>query len=100
MEHLNSSLFAAQINTPFQVDSGAAEPLAIELFEVTDRSDQYETEQFSLLFRGPLTPVLPQGIQALKHDQLGVLKLFLVPLGPDSHGMRYQAVFNRLKKRV
>ncbi len=42
--------------------------------------------QFSLVFRGPLEPVLPQAIYGLEHDALGHLDLFLVPIGPAEGG--------------
>ncbi|HET6509762.1 MAG TPA: hypothetical protein VFG42_23415 [Baekduia sp.] len=48
---------------------------------------------FSLLFRGPVEPVLAQRIQRLEHDALGPLELFLVPVGRDAAGTRYEAVF-------
>ena len=50
-------------------------------------------EPFSLIFRGPGEPVMPQRIYALTHDSLGNLELFLVPIGPDQGGMLYQAIF-------
>ena len=50
-------------------------------------------EPFSIVFRGPLEPVLPQRIYVLEHDDLGALEIFLVPVGPDDAGMRYEAVF-------
>jgi len=28
-----------------------------------------------------------------QHPEMAGLELFLVPIGPDAHGMRYQAVF-------
>jgi hypothetical protein len=37
---------------------------------------------------------LPQQIYTLEHITLGVLDLFIVPLGPDGIGMRYEVVFN------
>ena len=50
---------------------------------------------FSLLFHGPLTPLLPQRIYPLAHEQLGTQLIFIVPLGPDrEHSvMRYEAIF-------
>lgn len=56
---------------------------------------------FAVLFHDPLEPVLPQGIYRLEHEQLGVLELFIVPIGPDEPSepgrqptaMRYEAVF-------
>jgi hypothetical protein len=50
-------------------------------------------QQFSLLFRGPDEPQLSQGLWELEHDGLGLVALFLVPLGPDAEGPRYEAVF-------
>jgi hypothetical protein len=37
---------------------------------------------------------VPQAIYAMRHPTLGALDVFLVPIGPDAVGMRYQAVFN------
>lgn len=51
-------------------------------------------EPFSLVFLGPLQPVLPQRTWALGHVDLGALEVFLVPIGPKDGRMRYEAVFN------
>jgi hypothetical protein len=51
-------------------------------------------QPFSLIFRGPLTPVLTQQIHVIHSPVLGELEIFLVPVGPDEQGMRYQAVFS------
>jgi hypothetical protein len=48
---------------------------------------------FSIVFRGPLDAVLPQCIYQLEHAAIGTFDLFLVPIGPDGEGMRYEAVF-------
>lgn len=50
-------------------------------------------QQFSLVFRGPLAPTLRQGTYPLRQADGSVLDLFLVPLGPDASGMRYEAAF-------
>ena len=50
-------------------------------------------EPFSLLFKGP-KPVLPQRIWALENETLGRLEIFLVPIGADVDGVRYEAIFN------
>ena len=36
---------------------------------------------------------LPQRMYSLEHPDLGNLQLFLVPLGPDASGMRYEIIF-------
>lgn len=48
---------------------------------------------FSLVFRGPLDAPLPQGITPLRHVELGEVGIFLVPIGSDGEGRRYEAVF-------
>lgn len=50
-------------------------------------------EPFSIVFRGPVEPVLPQRIYRLEHAELGELELFLVPIAQDADGTRYEAVF-------
>lgn len=52
------------------------------------------TEPFSLVFLGPLSPVLPQRTWDLAHPALGTVAVFLVPIGPQGGRMRYEAVFN------
>jgi len=98
MERLDSKVFAEHLNTQFHVQLEPGELLVLELFDVTERNDSANTEQFSLLFRCPLSPLMPQGIRILEHSRLGKLDLFLVPLGTDQQGVCYQAIFNRLKK--
>ena len=71
--------------------------LEAELIEVTKLGDAdaagRQGRPFSVLFRGPAEPILRQAIYHLEHPELGTLGLFLVPVGPDEHGMRYEAVF-------
>lgn len=51
------------------------------------------SRQFSLVWRGPPCAVLPQRIYTVRHPALGAMALFLVTIGPDADGMRYEAVF-------
>ncbi len=51
-------------------------------------------QPFSLLFRAPPDALFPQMIYRIEHDRMGALDLFLVPIGPDQHGMVYEALFN------
>lgn len=50
-------------------------------------------QPFTLHFHGPLEPVRPQSTYRLDHESIGPIDLFLVPLGPDEAGMRYESVF-------
>lgn len=49
---------------------------------------------FSLMFLGKDARVLPQKLYRLEHGVLGGLVIFLVPVGKDARGVRYQATFN------
>jgi hypothetical protein len=48
---------------------------------------------FSLLFAAPADTRLPQAIYPVTHPSLGVMEIFLVPIGPLSGGTGYQAIF-------
>lgn len=58
------------------------------------RPHSRRAEPFSLLFRGPRQPILPQSIYDLAHPDLGTLKIFLVPVQPSGDGAEYEAIFN------
>lgn len=52
-------------------------------------------ENYSLVFRCAVRDrFAPQATYRLEQARLGSLDVFLVPLGPDAQGMRYEAVFN------
>ena len=97
LEELNASRFAQQLDTPFQVAIEGAPPLTLELCELTEGDPASVQEHFSLVFRGPLDRVLSQGMCRMEHAAMGAFALFIVPVGPDARGMRYQAVFNRFR---
>jgi hypothetical protein len=91
--------FGDRVGEQFEVAT-ADGALLIELIEVTGSDvaggtgpDGVQRAQFSLVFRGPADPVLSQGTVALTHAAMGELVLFLVPLGSDATGMRYEAAF-------
>ena len=48
---------------------------------------------FSLIFAAPRGPWLPQAIYPVTHPVLGVMEIFLVPIGPLQGGSGYQAIF-------
>jgi len=87
--------FAPHLRTRFGVED--FENYELELAEVADQSNA-QLEQFSLTFTGAASPWLQQGSYKLTHPQIGKCELFLVPIGPDNSGMRYQAVFSRLSQ--
>ena len=101
LDKLKITDFSQYLNQKFRIQLEAMEPLEVELIEVTDLNpasgsdiEPSTSRSFSIIFRGPKDPSLPQGIYDIEHDKMGIPGLFLVPIGPDNDGMRYEAVFN------
>jgi hypothetical protein len=105
LETLTAEDFRPHQGSRFRLSGGpSAVSLDTVLAEVTEhgevRSGPFRAP-FSVVFRGPLQPVAPQGIYRVEHEKLGTLDLFVVPVGPDEPAepgqaprvMRYEAVF-------
>lgn len=95
LEELHVDQFRGFLNSDFQVVGDPPVDLALRLVEVQERSNSPQQEVFALLFHGPAQYFMPQGIYQLKQSSLGEIELFLVPVGQDSQGFQYEAVFNR-----
>lgn len=71
-------------------------PLKAELVEARSlpASPSQGRQPFSLLFKGPASPLLPQRIYQLAHEsEPEPLEIFLVPVSADASGVCYEAVF-------
>lgn len=98
-ESLSAETFAAHRGTAFAADPGAGgEAVPLRLDEVTPGRPQRgapRDDPFSLLFTGPPDRPLGQGLYELSHPRMGMLAVFVVPLGPGPDGRpRYEAIFN------
>ena len=96
LQNSTYEVFAKLVNQKFSLvyDSGR---LAVELIEcktLNAQAQDGQREPFSLIFRGPAGPLLPQRIYTFDFGELGCSDIFIVPIGPDAAGMRYEAVFN------
>jgi hypothetical protein len=93
--------FAANLNTVFRINADTPEPIELTLVEVihrnTEANEEPGMERFSLMFTGPSRFLLEQQTIPLIHEVLGAIDLFLVPLGQEADGIRYEAVFNYYK---
>ena len=49
---------------------------------------------FSLLFRNTSAFLFPQQTYAMRHERLGEVGIFLVPVAQERAGFLYQAIFN------
>lgn len=90
---LSAADFEARTEDVFRIPTAAGE-LELKLVEVRALGKALrQGGAFSLTFRSPPGPFLPQAIYPLQHPVLGTLDLFLVPLGPKDAGNSYEAVF-------
>ncbi|PIL20231.1 hypothetical protein P775_10525 [Puniceibacterium antarcticum] len=48
---------------------------------------------FSVIWQGPLTPVLPQATYRLAQEQIGKQDIFLVPIAKKDESIQYEAIF-------
>lgn len=96
LQDLTPSSFEAHRGSRFRLSLEGGNALELELARVA-RLEPHpgpRQEPFSVFLLGPRSPVLPQRIYRLEHERMGVLDLFIVPVGPEGAGMLYEAVFN------
>jgi len=88
--------FEPYLEAAFQVSADAETSFEARLIEVSPMGETVGPEgrrAFSVVLRGPENDSPEQGIYLVEHEELGSIELFLVPIGPDDEGMRYEAVF-------
>lgn len=80
---------------PLQLVSVVSHPAHSGYRRAAPEGAALRQEGFTLTFRGPTHPALPQRMYNLEHESIGKLDMiFLVPVGEDGHGRTYEAVFN------
>ena len=95
-EPINSSIMAEYVGKTFDVCDEPARTFCVTLTGVVEHLKTERQETYSIYFHGPADPFLLQGIHKLRQPELGDLSIFLVPIGQDQDGFRYEAVFNHL----
>ena len=100
IEWLTHDHFAPLVGQDVAVDAGGAGTVAMRLVEATASDapggpgpEGQQRAQFSLVFLGPAGQVLSQGTYLVTHEAVGPQEIFLVPLGQDAAGVRYEAAF-------
>ncbi len=93
---VTKDVFDAQVGSRFTVRVAADHAFEVELVETRAVSTPLNAPRasFGLTFRSNERSHVPQRIYRLEHPVLGALDVFMVPLGPDAIGMRYDAVFS------
>ncbi|HSJ10124.1 MAG TPA: hypothetical protein VK928_09420 [Longimicrobiales bacterium] len=97
LDTLTTETFTPRIGEAFRVALDDDRGIGLTLSEVTPLAGATAGRPrtpFSLLFHAPATdPVLEQAIYNVTNENLPALDIFLVPLGTDQVGMRYEAIF-------
>ena len=100
IENFTLETFSPYLDGTFLVSADSLPAREVVLISASDVGKPYDLggdrparTPFSLLFRGARDVVLPQRIYTIEHDELGTFDIFLVPIGPDREGMRYEAIF-------
>lgn len=100
-EFQTQSEFAANLNSIFRVKIESPQPIELKLITVKAHQSEIhprpEMERFSVVFVGSADYVLPQNIYSLSHDEMGEFDVFLVPIGKESDGYHYEAIYNYYK---
>lgn len=94
--------FEPLVGSEFRIVDVESGPVELELIEAkslklndANRNPNIRSEAFRLIFRGPEKErYFEQRIFTLSHADRGEMVIFLVPIGPDDTGMRYEAIFN------
>ncbi len=93
--------FRQQLNTAFRVQVNSPKPIDLTLVGVESRpseaTEEHGMERFSVFFLGSPEFLLPQSIYRLAHPQMGEFEIFLVAVGKEAEGYRYEAVYNYYK---
>lgn len=95
--------FRPHLNTPFRLQVNAPKPIDLMLVGVesrpSDATEEQGMERFSVFFKGSLEFLLPQSTYRLIHPQMGEFDVFLVAVGQEPDGYRYEAVYNYYKEQ-
>ncbi|MCX7554483.1 hypothetical protein OS175_11365 [Marinicella sp. S1101] len=61
--------------------------------EITEVNQSAANDQFSVIFSQANPQIQPQGVYRVKHEALGTLDIFMVPVSGDDEAVNYEAVF-------
>lgn len=100
IEEFTSTTFDPLIGQRFEVVPTHGHPFVMVLSECRlvgemppeDLGLAIRREPFCLLFHAGRDVIVPQQICRMRNRYLGEFSMFIVPVGPDQRGMRYEAV--------
>lgn len=92
--------FSRHLNTKFGIRLSDEQVIEAELTEVSEHMISPRQERFAIVFRTANEVLISQGLHRFEHDKMEAFDLFIVPIDRDERGTYYEAVFNRLIKKV
>ena len=97
LQDFTIELFQPRVGETFRVVVNETWEMVTRLSEVSvwghEEAKTRQRHPFSLIFHAPRDTVIPQAIYRIENANLEPFEAFLVPIGPDAGGMRYEAVF-------
>jgi hypothetical protein len=87
--------FAGHLDVDFEMQiSGGCLPLKLVKADPAGRERKGRRGVLAAVCAHLPAPSLPQAIYPVTHPTLGVMDIFLVPIGPIAGGSGYQAIFS------
>lgn len=97
LSELTADDFKNQLHQNIDIFFNPEMPVTVEVLEVENLElySTLERKSFSIVFRmNGEKGHYPQGTYPVEHPDFGKLDIFLVPIGADQEGMRYQSIFS------
>ena len=96
MKELNAAEFDKHLNSKFKFYRTEDEIFEGELVEVLELKANDNLYSFSIVFSLPADFGLEQKLYKIEHPQMEPMELFIVPVGQNEAGIRYEAIFSRI----
>ena len=97
LENFTIETFSQHVGSTFNVHPDDSGRVDVELISATglggSTGEEMPRQPFSLVFCGPGDVLFPQRIYKMEHEEIGTFELFIVPIGSDEKGLRYEAIF-------
>lgn len=96
LEQLKAEDFSRSLHSKFKIyltDETAVEAELVEVYELPTKEN---LQSFSIIFQFPPDSPREQRIFRVEHPEMPAIELFLVPVGQNEQGIRFEAIFNRI----
>jgi hypothetical protein len=75
-------------------DETGSDAVRVAIVEVRNQHSTPRMIQFSLIFRGPASPLLPQRTYRFRHASLGEFAFMITAIGKTAETVDYEACFS------